>query len=259
MQSLRISQVPVLSSDGRFAGLHTLRDLLGSDTKPHCAIVMAGGRGERLRPLTDSVPKPMVRVAGRPILERLILHLVGSGIRRIFISVNYKAEVIEAHFRDGESFGCSIGYLRERMPLGSGGSLSLLPELPSCPSLVLNGDLVTQFDVTGMLAFHEENGYLATIGIHEYAHTVPYGVVELDGDRVIQHQEKPTSKWRVNTGIYVLDPELLRRVPSDTYFALPTLIEWCLDAGDPIGAFHVGDDWVDIGRHPELKSARGEG
>jgi dTDP-glucose pyrophosphorylase len=258
MQTRRIGEVPILSSDGRFVGLHTLYDLLGSETKPHWAVVMAGGRGERLRPLTDSIPKPMVRVAGRPILERIVLHLVGCGIRTIFISVNYMAEVIEAHFRDGASFGCSIEYLRERMPLGTGGSLSLLPRVPSHPTLVLNGDLVTQFDATRMLAFHHEGGYRATVGIHEYSHTVPLGVVELDGDRVSQICEKPTQTWRVNAGIYVLDPELLRRVPADTYFGLPALLEECLESGEAVGAFHVQEDWVDIGHHRELKRARGE-
>ena len=258
MQARGIEEVPILSSDGRFVGLHTLQDLVGSATKPNWAVIMAGGRGERLRPLTDSIPKPMVKVAGRPILERIVLHLVGSGIRKIFISVNYMAEVIEAHFGDGASFGCSIECLRESTPLGTGGSLSLLPRMPSHPALVLNGDLVTQFDVARMLAFHEEGGYRATVGVHEYSHTVPLGVVELDGERIIQVREKPTQTWQVNAGIYVLDPDLLRRVPADTYFGLPSLIEECLESGEAVGAFHVREDWVDIGHHRELKRARGE-
>lgn len=258
IQIRRIGEVPIVSGDGRFIGLHTLHDLMGAETKPHWAVVMAGGRGERLRPLTDSIPKPMVKVAGRPILERIVLHLVGCGIRKIFISINYMSEVIETYFRDGASFACSIEYLRERIPLGTGGSLSLLPQLPSHPTLVLNGDLVTQFDVTRMLAFHDEGGYRATVGIHEYSHTVPLGVVELDGDRVVQIREKPTQLWRVNAGIYVLDSELLRRVPADTYFGLPALIEECLESGEAVGAFHVREDWFDIGQHHELKRARGE-
>lgn len=258
MQARRIEEVPILSSDGRFVGLHTLHDLIGSDTKPNWAVIMAGGRGERLRPVTDAIPKPMVKVAGRPILERIVLHLVGAGIRRIFISVNYMADTIEAHFGDGSAFGCSIEYLRERTPLGTGGSLSLLPQGPSHPLLVLNGDLVTQFDVSRMLTFHEEGGYRATVGIYEYSHTVPLGVVELDGERIIQVREKPTQTWQVNAGIYVLDPDLRRRVPADTYFGLPSLIEECLDAGESVGAFHVREDWVDVGHHHELKRARGE-
>jgi dTDP-glucose pyrophosphorylase len=258
MQVRRIDEVPIVNGERHFVGLHTLHDLIGSEERPHWAVVMAGGRGERLRPLTDSIPKPMIRVAGRPILERIVLHLVGCGIRKVFISVHYMAEMIEAHFRDGRSFGCSIEYLRERMPLGTGGSLSLLPEVPSHPILVLNGDLVTQFDVTRMLAFHEEGAYRATVGIHEYSHTVPLGVVELDGDRIIQVREKPTHVWRVNAGIYVLDPELLRRVPADTNLGLPALIEECLELGECVGAFHVREDWADVGYHDELKRARGE-
>jgi NDP-sugar pyrophosphorylase family protein len=259
MQALTISQIPVIDTRGRLIGLHTLRGIIGTTPRPNWAVVMAGGRGERLRPLTDSIPKPMVKVAGRPILERIVLHLVGCGIRTIFISVNYMADVIEEHFCDGASFGCSIEYLRERMPLGTGGSLSLLPQMPSHPTLVLNGDLVTQFDVTRMLAFHDEGGYRATVGIHEYSHTVPLGVVEIEGDRVIQIREKPTQTWRVNAGIYVLAPELLQRVPPDTYFDLPALVEECLESGEAVGAFHVREDWVDVGHHRELKRARGEG
>jgi hypothetical protein len=130
MKARTLGQVPVTDSQGRLVGLHLLREMLGREEKPNWAVVMAGGRGERLRPLTDSIPKPMVCVAGRPILERIVLHLVGQGIRRIFLAVNYMADVIEDHFGDGRSFGCGIQYLREVRPLGTGGALALLPEPP---------------------------------------------------------------------------------------------------------------------------------
>lgn len=258
MQSRRIGEVPILDADARFVGLHTLHDLLGAEAKPNWAVIMAGGRGERLRPLTDTVPKPMIKVAGRPILERIVLHLVGFGIRRIFLSVNYKAAVIEKHFADGAALGCSIEYLREDRPLGTGGPLSLLPTVPEDPLLVLNGDLLTQFDVGSLLAFHEQGAYRATVGIYEYTHTVPLGVVKLDGERVVEVREKPTEAWQVNAGIYVLDPALVDRVPSDVYYGLPALVEECLDRGEPVGGFRVTEDWLDLGRHDELKRARGE-
>ena len=258
MQGRRIGAVPVVDEDRRFVGLHALHELLGAEPKPNWAVVMAGGRGERLRPLTDTVPKPMIKVAGRPIIERLVLHLVGFGIQRIFVSVNYRADVIEAHLGDGGALGCSIEYLREETPLGTGGALSLLPEGPAHPLVVLNGDLLTQVDVGRMLAFHEQGSYRATVGVHEYAHTVPYGVVDLDGDRVKQVREKPTDVWQVNAGIYVLDPALTGRVPAATYYGLPTLIDDCLERGEPVGAFYVREDWMDVGQHHELKRARGE-
>lgn len=257
MQSRWLSQVPILDADGRLIGLHTLHEILGAAPRPNWAVVMAGGRGERLRPLTDAVPKPMLRVAGRPILERIILHLVGYGIRRIFLAVNYKAELIEQHFKDGTPFGCAIEYLREETPLGTGGALSLLPDLPAHPVLVLNGDLLTQFDVASLLTFHERGGYRATIGIHEYAHTVPFGVVELDADRIVQMREKPSEIWLANAGIYVLEPEVIARVPRGGNYPLPALVEECLDRKEPVGAFRIESDWIDVGRQGELSRARG--
>ena len=259
MRARRIAQVPVIDQTGRVVGLHTLHALLSREELPNWAVVLAGGRGERLRPLTDSIPKPMVRVAGRPILERIVLHLVGFGIRRVFLSVNYKAEIIEGHFGDGAAFGCRIEYLREDKPLGTGGALALLPSVPSNALLVLNGDLLTQFDVARMLAFHSRGGHEATVGLHEYVHTVPFGVAELLGDRIVALREKPTQSWQTNAGIYVLEPRLLARVPRDASFPLPALLEECIDRGDSVGAFRVEDDWIDVGQHRELLRARGEG
>jgi dTDP-glucose pyrophosphorylase len=256
MQSRWLSQIPILDASGRLLGLHTLHEILGAAPRSNCAVVMAGGRGERLRPLTDALPKPMIRVAGRPILERIVLHLVGFGIRRIFLSVNYRADVIESHFGDGSAFGCAIEYLREATPLGTGGALSLVPPM-SDPLLVLNGDLLTQFDVATLLAFHERGRFKATVGIHEYAHTVPFGVIELDSDRVVQMREKPSEVWLANAGIYVFEPDLLARVPRDTHYPLPALIEECLERREPVGGFRIEKDWLDVGRHSELERAKG--
>ena len=156
MRTRVIEQIPVLDSESRLQGLHLLRELLGAQERPSWAVIMAGGRGERLRPLTDSIPKPMVLVAGRPILERIVLHLVGYGIHHIYLAIGYKGEQIEKHFGDGGDFGCRISYLREDQPLGTGGPLSLLPDRPEHPQLVLNADLVTQFDVGQMLSRHDK-------------------------------------------------------------------------------------------------------
>ncbi|MBM3525630.1 MAG: CBS domain-containing protein [Alphaproteobacteria bacterium] len=257
MQSRWLSQIPILDAGGRLIGLHTLHEILGAAPRPNWAVVMAGGRGERLRPITDTIPKPMIHVAGRPILERIVLHLVGFGIRRIFLAVNYKADIIERHFGDGTRFGCTIEYLREQFPLGTGGALSLLTAAPADPLLVLNGDLVTQFDVGSLLSFHERGRFLATVGIHEYAHTVPFGVVDVDEDRIVQMREKPKQVWMTNAGIYAIDPSLVARVPAGAEYPLPALIEECLDRQEPIGAFRIEADWIDVGRQAELKRARG--
>jgi dTDP-glucose pyrophosphorylase len=258
MRARMFSQVPILDEAGKVVGLHLLREVIGAELRPNWAVVMAGGRGERLRPLTDALPKPMVRVAGRPILERIVLHLVGAGIRRVFLSVNYLAHVIEEHFGDGATYGCRIEYLRETEPLGTGGSLSLLPQRPGDPLLVLNGDLVTQFDVASMFAYHCHGGYAATVGLHEYVHEVPYAVVDVAGGRLTGISEKPTARWLTNAGIYVLDPALLERVPRNTVLGIPSLLDDCLERGEAVGAFFIEDDWLDVGRQQELRRARGE-
>lgn len=259
MRARTLAQIPIVEEDGRLAGLHLLREVIGIERRPNWAVIMAGGRGERLRPITDVVPKPMVRVAGRPILERIVLHLTGFGVRRIFLAINYLGEQIERHFGDGAKYGCRIDYLKEERPLGTGGALSLLPGVPDQSVLVMNGDLVTQFDVGRLLAHHQQGGFRVTVAVHEYAHRVPYGVVETKGDRITGLSEKPTATWVTNAGIYAIDPVLLHRVPEDKPFPLPSLVEQCLEDGTPVGFFHIEDDWHDVGRPRELDVANGGG
>lgn len=257
MQARQVGQVPIVDSRGRLTGLHTLHAILTPQELSNWVILMAGGRGERLRPLTDHIPKPMVPVAGRPILERIVLHLVGFGIRRVFISVNYRADMIEDYFGDGSAFGCRIEYLREEKALGTGGSLSLLQQSPKHPLLVFNGDLLTQVDIGRLLAFHAAKQHKVTIAVHEYTHTVPYGVVRIDEDRILSIEEKPTHCWPTNAGIYVLDPELLKRVPRDTVFPITALVQTCLEQHESVGAFRIEEEWFDVGQHQDLRRARG--
>jgi dTDP-glucose pyrophosphorylase len=242
MQARRISQVPIVDG-GKLVGLHLLHEIIGPRKRPNVAVVMAGGEGLRLRPLTETTPKPMLRVAGRPILERIVLHLVSHGITRVFLSVNYLAGQIEEHFGDGSRFGCRIEYLREDRPLGTGGALSLLPPVDD-PVLVMNGDLVTQADLGAMLDFHAASGRDATIGVRRYFHTVPYGVVTEAGI-----EEKPRHEWMVNAGIYVLDPSLLARVRGAC--AITSLL------GESTAVFEIEDEWADVGQHSTLMEARG--
>jgi dTDP-glucose pyrophosphorylase len=256
MRARRIEQVPIVDADGKLVGLHVLREIIGSVERPNWAVIMAGGRGERLRPLTDRLPKPMIRVAGKPILERIVLHLVGFGIRDIYISVNYLGEVIRTHFGDGSAFGCRIHYLTEDKPLGTGGALSMLPETPRHPLLVMNGDLITQVDLGAMLQFHQQGGYKITVAVEEYAHTVPFGCLEVDGDRVARLEEKPVLSRLINAGIYALSPEVLARVPRDKAFPITALIEQSVAVGDSVGAFRIKDDWLDVGRPDQLKQAQ---
>jgi dTDP-glucose pyrophosphorylase len=257
MQGRTIEQIPIVDRAGQLLGLHLLHEVLGAVERPNWAVVMAGGQGVRLRPLTNDVPKPMLLVAGRPILERIVLHLVGAGIRRVFLSVNYLGDVIERHFGDGERFGCRIEYLKEPKPLGTGGSLSLLPAVPQEPLLVLNGDLITQFSVASFLDFHHRGRFAITVGFQDYSHSVPFGVLRLAGERVERVDEKPTFSWSTNAGIYVLDPSVMKRIRDGQPLSMPDLIQECLVEGVPVGAFPIAGEHIDVGRRAELARARG--
>lgn len=258
MRARVLRQIPVVDAEGRLVGLHLLRELVGGMDRPNWAVIMAGGRGERLRPITDALPKPMVQVAGRPILERLVLHLVGFGVRKIYISLYYKGEIIEGHFGDGSDFGCEIGYLREAEPLGTGGALSLLPGIPEDPLLVMNGDLLTEVDLGAMFQFHGIGRHALTVGLREYTHTIPYGVARVEGDVLTGIKEKPTQTWLANTGLYVLEPRVVARIPGGTMYHLTEAIDESLRLGESVGAYRIEEDWMDIGRRVDLQRARGD-
>ena len=257
MRARGIAQVPIVEAGGRLVGLHTLHELVGGVPRPNWAVIMAGGEGTRLRPLTQSVPKPLVRVAGRPILERIVLHLVGFGVRRIFLSVNYLAHMIEDHFGDGSAFGCSIEYVRETEPLGTAGCLSMLPERVTDPLLVMNGDLITQADIHRMLSFHGDGGYAATMAVRQHNVQIPFGVAEVEDERLVGLREKPTESVLVNAGLYVLNPEAIALVPAGTFFPMTELFARCMQDGLAVGAHLVDGDWLDVGRPEELARANG--
>jgi dTDP-glucose pyrophosphorylase len=258
MQARGISQVPVLDGKGRLVGLHLLRDFLTRQERPNCVVLVAGGKGQRLQPLTDSVPKPMVSVAGRPILERLVLHLMGQGFRRFFISIGHLGHVIENHFGDGSAFGCHIRYLRERRARGTGGALSLLRS-PGChPVVVMNGDLVTQANVGALLDFHARRAFVATVGVKPYSVQVPFGVAEVRAGRLVGLHEKPTHRMLVNAGIYVLSPRAIRTVPRKGEVPITEVLERLLSRGLRVGAHVIEDEWLDIGQPSDLRRARGD-
>jgi len=255
MQARTLEQIPVVNADGTVAGLHLMHEVVGAIERPNWAVIMAGGKGVRLRPLTEHLPKPMIPVAGRPILERLVLHLVGNGVRRIFLAINYLGHMVEQHFGDGRRFGCRIEYLRETEPLGTGGALSLLPESPTAPLLVMNGDVVTQVDLGGLLDFHSRGNHVATMGVRLYAHTVPFGCVETQRGRITDLVEKPELTRMINTGIYALEPTLLERVPAGAEFPITELFTDCLSRGESVGAYEMAEDWIDVGQREQLRMA----
>lgn len=258
MQAWTLQHIPVVDEQGHLVELHTLKQLLGRETRPNWAIVMAGGKGTRLRPITERIPKPMVRVAGRPILERIVLHLISCGIRRIFIAINYLGHIIEESFGDGTRLGCCIEYLREEEPLGTGGAVSLLPERPKHPVLIMNGDLIMQTDLGRMLEFHERGQYYATMGLRPYTHEVAFGCAEVRGHQLIGIEEKPVLQKLINAGTYVLSPRAVADIPA-SFFPITRLFEDALAGNRACGAFVFQGEWSDIGRPEQLRHANGLG
>ncbi len=257
MKCFAIKQLPILEDDGRLAGIHLLERLIQPEVLPNAALILCGGRGTRLGSITQNIPKPMVKVAGRPILERLILHLVGSGVRQIFLAVNYLANVIEDHFGDGVAFGCEITYLRESEPLGTGGPLGMLKALQlDDPVIVMNGDLVTDFSVDGLVTSHTKSCNSITVGVKPYTHQVPFGCIQLNGSRIVSLIEKPVYKSIINAGVYVVEPSVIERAKIE-FRPITDFIEESLACGERVGAFEILD-WIDVGVPAELAKARGE-
>ena len=256
MRARVIHQVPVINEHGHMVGIHTLQRILGATERPNWAVIMAGGQGMRLRPITERIPKPMIPVAGRPILERLVLHLVGHGVQRVFLAVNYKADMIESHFGDGADFGCRIEYLRESAPMGSGGAVALLPSPPEHAVVVLNGDLVTQVDIASMVEEHEQSACYATMGVRPFEQRLPFGCVETDDGGFIRAvEEKPSFQRLVNAGVYVLSPRAVADVPA-RFFPITDLFTAALEKAERCGTYLIESDWIDVGRHDQLDEAR---
>lgn len=257
MQARHIQQVPIVDGKKVIVGIHLLHGLLETHRLDTPAVIMAGGKGTRLGNLTAHTPKPMLKVAGRPILERIILHLMSHGIHNFFLSVNYLSDVIEDYFGDGKSLGCSIRYLREEQPLGSGGALSLLPDDVVAPLLLLNGDLVIEANIRNIIEFHREHDFFATMGYAGYVHEIPFGCLEEKQGRLVRLEEKPTLTRIINAGIYVLSRKSLQAVPRNEFFPITKLFDDALLQGETCGAYPVDGDWIDIGQKSQLNQARG--
>ncbi len=257
LRARSLRHLPIVDGEGRLRGLHLLNEILGRVARPNWAVIVAGGLGTRLQPLTAEVPKPMLEVAGRPILERIVLHLVGYGVGRVFVAVRHLGEVIESHFGDGSRFGCRIEYLREDQPLGTAGCLSLLPAGAADPILVMNGDLVTQFDVARMLEHHRDGRFAATMGVRSHGVRIPYGVVTTEKEVVTGIEEKPEFRCMVNAGIYVVEPAVAAGMEKGIATTMPAVLEACIAAGRRVGVYPIEEEWVDVGAKDELKRARG--
>lgn len=258
MQREAIHQIPVIDQCGKVLHIFLLEDLIKPKKLPNSVVIMAGGEGKRLRPLTYDCPKPMLKVAGKPLLEIILKQCLDAGFEHFYFAVNYLKEQIQSHFQDGSAWGARIQYLEEDKPLGTAGALSLLPQCPSHPFLVLNGDILTRVDYNHLLRFHAEHHSAATLCVREYSTQIPYGVVRMDDVKVLDLQEKPVLTHYVNAGIYLLNPEVLTMLPKDIFFDMPNFLEIVSQQGKPVSAFPIHEYWLDIG-HPEtLDRAHGD-
>jgi dTDP-glucose pyrophosphorylase len=258
MRRETLHQIPALDEHGCVVRLFLLEELIKPKRRANPVVIMAGGEGKRLRPLTQDCPKPMLRVGGKPLLEIILEQCIDAGFQHFYLSVNYLKNQIQDHFGDGARWHVRIDYLEETQPLGTGGALSLLPRKPTEPLLVLNGDVLTRVDYGRLLRFHDEHQAAATLCVREHTTQIPYGVVRMDDLHVLTLEEKPVLSHYVNAGIYLLDPALLDLVPQDRFFDMPTLLEKAMQHQHRVSAFPIHEYWLDVG-HPEtLERAHGE-
>jgi dTDP-glucose pyrophosphorylase len=255
MNQLGILHLPIIDAGGRLIGLYVLSELLENERRDNWVVLMAGGEGRRLYPITRNVPKPMIPIGGRPILETILNAFLDCGFYKFFISINYLGDQISSYFGDGSKWGAEITYLREDEKRGTAGCLSLLPEEPNKPIFVMNGDLLTKVNFGSLLDFHAKGGFAATMCIREHAVEIPFGVVEVKGDRILTIKEKPTHKYFINSGIYVINPKCIEAVPKTGVFDMTMLLSKSIMDGEKIGSFPIYEYWADIGRMPDLERA----
>jgi dTDP-glucose pyrophosphorylase len=257
MKELDLMQIPILDKDKKIVGLETLHHILLNDRLDNPVFLMAGGFGKRLRPLTDNMPKPMLKVGSKPILESILEQFISEGFHNFFISTHYKAEIVQDFFGDGSNWNVSINYVFEESPLGTAGSLGLLPKnLPNLPILMMNGDLLTKVDFVELLNFHSQHGGDATMCVREYDYQVPYGVIKSKDHKIVSIEEKPRQHFFVNAGIYVLSPSILEGLDGKSYIDMPSLIQTKITNAGQINMFPIHEYWLDIGHIKQFEKAQ---
>jgi len=250
-----IRHIPLLNEGDQVVDVALLSELVKEYELPLRAIVMAGGYGTRLRPLTDDLPKPMLPIGDRPLLEIIVNGLREAGIRQVNVATHYKGEMIAEHFKDGQDFGVDIRYVQEDQPLGTAGALSLLEESDE-PLLVINGDILTRVDFHAMLNFHREHNADLTVAVRQYEFRVPYGVIDTDGTAVKGISEKPLVRQFINAGIYLLNPSIRHLVPNGQHYDIPDLIQQLLKEKRPVVCFPIREYWLDIGKSDHYDQAK---
>jgi dTDP-glucose pyrophosphorylase/predicted transcriptional regulator len=256
----KIHQIPIVDNDNNIIGLEILDELIGSKSKPNKVILMVGGLGTRLRPLTENTPKSMLLVGDKPILQTIVEKFVNHGFVNIVMCIGYKSHMIQEFFEDGSRFGANIEYALEGKRMGTAGAISLLSQkqVPTEPFFVMNGDLLTNVNFENFLNFHIQNDAKATMGVKEYDFKVPYGVVNLEDGKIKSIIEKPVHNFFVSAGIYILNSECINLIPKDEFYDMPTLFDKLIQINENTISFPIREYWLDIGRIEEYEKANKE-
>ncbi|MCT7614602.1 nucleotidyltransferase family protein [Aliarcobacter butzleri] len=254
----KIHQIPIVDDNGNLIGIEILDELIKPKDKTNKVILMVGGLGTRLRPLTETTPKPMLKVGNKPILQTIVEKFAEYGYTNIIMCVNYKSHIIQDYFKDGSDFGVNIEYILENQRMGTAGALSLLKEKPNEPFFVMNGDLLTNVNFEHLHNYHIATNSIGTMCVREYDFQVPYGVVNIKDSKIASIEEKPTHKFFVSAGIYMLSSEVLNYIPENQFYDMPTLFEKIISEGKNAISFPLREYWLDIGRMEEYKKANDE-
>ena len=247
LKANKIRHLPVIDEARHVIGVERLEEQMTDPHNNSWVVIMAGGRGKRLKPLTDNCPKPMLKIGEKPLLQTILEQFIRQGFTRFCISVNYKSMQIKDYFGDGSKFGAQICYIDEKKRMGTAGSLSLFPFETPEPVLVLNGDILTKLSFKQLIDFHREHQATATIAVATYGFQVPYGLIKASHDYLVGFEEKPVFSSFINAGIYVLNPEVLNYVPKNSYFDMNNLFKMLLQNKEPVSIFPIREYWIDIG------------
>tara|TARA_B100001093_G_scaffold519205_1_gene607130 strand:+ start:5158 stop:6210 length:1053 start_codon:yes stop_codon:yes gene_type:complete len=256
MQKMKLKCIPVLDNEGRFVDLHVAHQFGGYKALPNHAVLMAGGKGKRLFPMTQDVPKPLLQIGDKPILELILEDLVDQGIGTFWISINYLGEKIKQYFDDGSRWGVEINYLEEKKPRGTAGSLELLKVQLSSPILVMNGDVLANININRMIELHERTDALMTVGAKVHKLSVPFGVLEVENELITDLAEKPDMDVLVNAGIYMLDPSIIDLIETGECLDMTDLMQRVIKADGRVSPFFLLHNWIDIGMPEQLQNAR---
>lgn len=258
MVANKIQQIPVVDEQHHVVGLHLWDEITTPHARSNLMVIMAGGMGARLRPHTEKCPKPLLPVAGKPMLEHIIDRARREGFSHFVLAIHYLGQMIEAHFGNGERFGVQIDYLREQSPLGTAGALGLLNPPPDAPFVVTNGDVITDIRYGELLDFHTRHAAVATMAVrvHEWQH--PFGVVQTQGVEIVGFEEKPIARSHINAGVYALEPAALSVLTADAHCDMPTLFERLQAMAKRTVAYPMHEPWMDVGRPDDLNRAFNE-